>query len=88
MGKGSDRGGLPVLPVRSDVVVGGVEVNKKDLFLDTLLKKHGSIQEGLTKEYGISWRCECEKDSAMPCGPRLVDCFRRSGRLEKRPHDR
>ncbi len=54
---------------------------KKQNYVSTVLKKYGDVQVGLTKEYGTTWRCECEQDATMPCGPKLQDCLHRSGRL-------
>ena len=53
----------------------------KRAYANTLKARYGDVQAGLTKEHGTGWRCACEQDATLSCGPALVDCLERHGRL-------
>ncbi len=50
-------------------------------YLAALQKAYGTTQVGLTQQYKTGWRCRCEEDHTLSCGPQLEDCLRRHGRI-------
>ena len=53
--------------------------DQKRRYLAAVLQRYDSAQDGLTQEYRWGWRCACEEQPSLECGPELEDCLARFG---------